>query len=124
MFWRKFRLDWTYAIGELLIVVVGVLIALAINVWNNERLERAQERDFIRRLLSDIEEDQRRFEFQLRAIDPKEDSNHRDLLRGQCASPHSDRRTGDPIPFSFVPARAAGARVNVEYLGWRRQPGP
>ncbi len=74
MFWRKFKLDWTYAIGELLIVVVGVLIALAINVWNDERLERAQERDFIRRLISDIDEDQRRFEFQLRAIDRKEAS--------------------------------------------------
>lgn len=77
MFWRKFKLDWTYAIGELLIVAVGVLIALAINVWNNERLERAQERDFIRRLISDIDEDQRRFEFQLKAIDSKEASLQR-----------------------------------------------
>lgn len=74
MFWRKFKLDWTYALGELLIVAVGVLIALAINVWNNERLERGQERDFVRRLISDIEEDQRRFEFQLKAIDRKEAS--------------------------------------------------
>lgn len=74
MFWRKFKLDWTYALGELFIVVVGVLIALAINVWNEERLERAQERDFIRRLISDIGEDQRRFDFQLKAIDRKEAS--------------------------------------------------
>jgi len=28
MFWHKFRLDWSYALGELLIVTVGVLIAL------------------------------------------------------------------------------------------------
>ena len=36
MFWRKFKLDWSYAMGELAIVTVGVLIALGINEWNNE----------------------------------------------------------------------------------------
>jgi drug/metabolite transporter (DMT)-like permease len=49
MFWHKFRLDWSYALGELLIVTLGVLIALAVNNWNNERLERAQERDVVAR---------------------------------------------------------------------------
>ena len=60
MFWRKFRLDWSYALGELLIVTVGVLIALAVNNWNNERSERAQERDLVARLIADIEGDLRR----------------------------------------------------------------
>jgi hypothetical protein len=31
MLWRKFKLDWYYAIDELFIVVAGVLVALAIN---------------------------------------------------------------------------------------------
>lgn len=74
MFWRKLKLDWTYALGELFIVTVGVLIALAIGGWNSERLERAQERDFVARLISDIDEDLRRFELQLRAMDRKEAS--------------------------------------------------
>ncbi len=33
----------TYAIGEIVLVVVGILLALAINQWNNERNERALE---------------------------------------------------------------------------------
>ena len=40
MLWRKFKLDWKYAIGELFIVVAGVLLALAIDQWNERRLER------------------------------------------------------------------------------------
>ena len=40
MFWRKFKLDWPYVIGELLIVTAGVLIALAISAWNSDRLDR------------------------------------------------------------------------------------
>ena len=43
VFWRKFKLDWSYAIGELFIVTIGVLVALAIGEWNNERMERAEE---------------------------------------------------------------------------------
>ena len=77
MFWHKFRLDWSYALGELLIVTLGVLIALAVNNWNNERLERAQERDVVARLIADIEDDLRRFDFQLKAIERKEQSLRR-----------------------------------------------
>lgn len=77
MFWRKFKLDWTYALGELLIVTLGVLIALAVDGWSDERLERAQERDVVARLIADIEGDLRRFEFQLKAIEKKEQSLQR-----------------------------------------------
>jgi hypothetical protein len=77
MFWHKFRLDWSYALRELLIVAVGVLIALAVNNWNNDRAERAQERDVVARLIADLEGDLRRFDFQLRAIERKEQSLRR-----------------------------------------------
>jgi len=74
MFWRKFKLDWSYAMGELAIVTVGVLIALGINEWNNERLERAEEVDVIIQIIADIELDLHGFEFRLKAIEAKEDS--------------------------------------------------
>ena len=32
-----------YAIGEIVLVVVGILIALQINNWNNQRLSATQE---------------------------------------------------------------------------------
>ncbi len=36
-----------YAIGEIILVVIGILIALQINSWNQERLERLEERVII-----------------------------------------------------------------------------
>ena len=57
MFWRKFKMDWPYAFGELFIVTIGVLIALAFGEWNSDRLERAEEFDVLSRLISDIEMD-------------------------------------------------------------------
>ena len=81
MFWRKFRLDWTYAIGELFIVTIGVLVALAIGAWNSERLEKAEEFDILSRLISDIEVDLREYDYRLTSIDEKEES----LLRVRSA---------------------------------------
>ena len=81
MLWRKFQLNWRYAFGELAIVTVGVLIALAIDQWNSERLDRADEFDTLSRLISDIETDLQKYDLRFRSIDEKEES----LLRVQSA---------------------------------------
>jgi len=70
--WRKFKLDWSYAVGELLIVVTGALIALAIDQWNDNRLERAEEIEALSNILADIQADQRSFVFRLESRDSKE----------------------------------------------------
>ena len=54
MRWRLHRLDWPYAVGELIIVVAGVLIALAVDQWNSDRLERVEEVEIIEQLISDL----------------------------------------------------------------------
>ncbi len=74
MFWRKFKLDWSYAVGELLIVVIGVLIALAIDQWNDDRLERVEEVDAVARILANIQMDLQDFDFRLKAVGAKEES--------------------------------------------------
>ncbi len=74
MIWRKFKLDWSYAVGELLIVVIGVLIALAIDQWNDDRLERVEEVDAVGRILGDIQTDLQDFDFRLKAVGAKEES--------------------------------------------------
>lgn len=43
-----------YAIGEIILVVIGILIALQINNWNENRKERAQETVLLEQLLSDF----------------------------------------------------------------------
>jgi hypothetical protein len=55
--WRKFKLEWPYFVGELLIVTLGVLIALALDSWNDARLERRVEDEVLEWLISDMESD-------------------------------------------------------------------
>ena len=46
-----------YAFGEIVLVVIGILIALSINNWNEERKENKQERFILQKLLIDINSD-------------------------------------------------------------------
>lgn len=46
-----------YAIGEIVLVVIGILIALQINSWNNERLERRSEIVVLNEILGNLERD-------------------------------------------------------------------
>jgi hypothetical protein len=46
-----------YALGELVLVVAGILIALQINNWNEDRIERLQIEEFAHGLIRDLELD-------------------------------------------------------------------
>lgn len=46
-----------YAVGEIVLVVIGILIALSINNWNSERINRKQEKEYLSRLVVDLEKD-------------------------------------------------------------------
>ena len=46
-----------YAIGEILLVVVGILIALYINNWNQDRSEQSKIKDYAMSLIQDLERD-------------------------------------------------------------------
>lgn len=47
-----------YAVGEIILVVIGILIALQINNWNEFRKERKKEKMYLRSLKSDLLESQ------------------------------------------------------------------
>ncbi|WP_029038183.1 DUF6090 family protein [Salinimicrobium xinjiangense] len=47
-----------YAIGEIILVVIGILIALQINNWNEFRKERKKEEMYLKSLKSDLRESQ------------------------------------------------------------------
>ena len=49
---RKYVL---YAIGEIALVVIGILIALQINNWNQYRIDRVEERKILRNLMQEFE---------------------------------------------------------------------
>ena len=44
-----------YAIGEIILVVIGILIALQINTWNQNRQDRKQEQQVLFQLLNEYE---------------------------------------------------------------------
>ncbi len=46
-----------YALGEIVLVVLGILIALQINNWNEERKELNRSKDFLMEFKKDLEKD-------------------------------------------------------------------
>lgn len=54
---NKFSKYLLYAIGEIILVVIGILIALQINTWNEERKLRVEESNFLGRLKTDLVND-------------------------------------------------------------------
>lgn len=66
-FFRKFRQNLLsegktgkylkYAIGEIILVVIGILIALQINNWNEDRKSEAKKQDYYVQLLDDLNND-------------------------------------------------------------------
>lgn len=45
-----------YAIGEIALVVIGILIALQINAWNEGRVQKIQEQSILQTLVTDLEQ--------------------------------------------------------------------
>ena len=66
-FFRRIRFDLMdknktgkylkYAIGEIILVVIGILIALQINNWNEGNKNKATEKAFIKKLTIDLNSD-------------------------------------------------------------------
>ena len=44
-----------YAIGEIVLVVIGILIALQINNWNEKRLDKLKSKDYLERIIEDLD---------------------------------------------------------------------
>lgn len=54
----KFSKYLTYAFGEIVLVVIGILIALQINTWNEEHKAKIEEEKFFENILLDLEKDE------------------------------------------------------------------
>ncbi len=54
---RQTRKYLFYSFGELLLVVIGILIALQINNWNEDRIEQKEITEFAHALIKDLERD-------------------------------------------------------------------
>lgn len=54
---NKFRKYLFYAIGEILLVVIGILLALQINTWNDKRIKKGEVKAYAKKLILDLEQD-------------------------------------------------------------------
>ena len=122
MRWRLQRLNWAYAVGELIIVVAGVLIALTVDQWNSDRLERVEEVEIIDGFLSDLREDIEDISLGLEILPEKETR----LLRISSSLETFDHRPNDisrfledivgSTPYGWNQARARRTTLD-EVLG-------
>jgi hypothetical protein len=55
-----------YAFGEILLVVIGILIALQINNWNEQRKLTAKERKLLKEMASNLSEDIMDFDYNIK----------------------------------------------------------
>jgi hypothetical protein len=110
-----------YAIGEILLVVVGILIALSINNWNEARKEKKELHEYLAKIKSNIEADIVILDsLKTRRLDINSKSkkafqgfvkNHFDLAINLSASEAF-------IDFYFVPNQSGyDALKNSSYLG-------
>lgn len=115
-----------YAIGEIVLVVIGILIALQINNWNETRKHQIAEREFLEGIKNDLRDDKTFIELVLNKIQPKikaynqlnlevqqnyiEDKKKIDSLLGTYL--FVGQRTFYPISGSFQSA-VAGNEINT-----------
>lgn len=54
---NKIRTYFLYAIGEIALVMIGILLALQVNNWNQERQKRTEETYYLEKLIENLEAD-------------------------------------------------------------------
>lgn len=65
-----------YAIGEIVLVVIGILIALSINTWNEDRKEKVFEKKILTELSIDVKEDLQEMKDALDSLGSVQNSSH------------------------------------------------
>ena len=58
---NKFSKYLIYAIGEIILVVIGIMLALTINEWKNEKRIQSEEKATLQKLTQDLKSDNRRY---------------------------------------------------------------
>ncbi len=109
----KFGSYLLYMLGEIVLVVVGILIALQINTWSEERRDRELEKTYYCQLLDDLNQDQQLLASLVRENDKRiENCNQLIHLLQQKTAERDEvikalRETISKIRFRFRPSTSA-----------------
>ena len=136
-FFRKTRFDLVegkrtakylrYAVGEIVLVVIGILIALQINNWNESRRQLTREEQFITGVMVDLRQDRNFIELVIKIAEPRIEA-YKKISRELTVSQDLDReilasmfqkyfvsqRTFYPISGSFQSAISGNEINNYE----------
>ena len=74
---NKFSKYLLYALGEIMLVVIGILIALQINNWNEERKQNHLEIVYLNRLHNELKKDITTFSNEIQRLEKKQRENSR-----------------------------------------------
>lgn len=99
-FFRKIRQDllskekignyFKYAIGEIFLVVIGILVALQINNWNESRKQSITEKEFITSLKNDLKQDKAFIQRVIKHNEPRIEAY--EILNGNLQNLYNDDR--------------------------------
>lgn len=78
----SFRHYLLYAIGEILLVMVGILLALQVNSWNENRLERIEEVNLLEGIQKDLAQDTLTYQsaLEIQSISLRKQTALRDII--------------------------------------------
>ena len=86
------RQDWFQVVIEVLIVIVGIFLGLQVQAWNEQRVERIEEAEYLARLHDDFNESITANEFNIQlATNQWEDGKKVIEMLERCELPDSDR---------------------------------
>ncbi|MBO0329829.1 DUF6090 family protein [[Muricauda] lutisoli] len=107
---NKFGKYLTYAIGEIVLVVIGILIALQINNKNQERINRGYELTMLREIKEALDKDINNMEDGLKALeDLKQSVIVLATVRNGSTYPH------DSLVYHFNNVSEGGIAVAINY---------
>ena len=97
-----------YAMGEIILVVIGILIALSINNWNEDRKQEKELNDYLIKISENIAEDISVAETHLKRRERLQENSRKTLLhifKEQYDSISVAQNVAIFVDFNFVPRR-------------------
>ncbi|WP_350284484.1 DUF6090 family protein [uncultured Croceitalea sp.] len=108
---NKFSQYFLYAIGEIVLVVIGILLALQINTWNENKERKNEEEKLLSALIEDFNENKKRI---AEAIRKEEDMIN--MSRSLIGAMQSDFNEVDSDSIRFWVASGAKSWWRAEFV--------
>ena len=128
----RFKVNWQQTATEFVVIVVGVLAALAVDQWRSERDDRKTEAEYINRLRVDVEADIKNFygfeqiletkaRFLQNLLDDTIDSEFADDTRGLMKAKvySSYRALPDSVSTTFDELQSTGRLALIQDVAQR-----